>query len=319
MAKNINNKSPDFHICTKCDYSTYNKYDFKKHIQTARHKRRNEEYESKPITSTSIAIDNIPTNTIVNESSSSKSKKYTCVCGRIYIHQSSLCKHRKICDEYILSVSSLPSPSSTDLNKLVMNLITENKELKQTLVTQNNEMQKTITELIPKIGDNNYNTINTKNKFNINVFLNEQCKDAISMNEFVEKIEISMKNLLTTKERGIGEGVSNIIIDNMNKLSLYERPMHCTDTKRETLYIKNDGWEKDHKMEQVNELLKRVEKKQMKNISKWIAEHPNYMDNEEQQNEYMNILKECTSSIDEHKDRVIKKLCDNITITEKKS
>jgi len=228
------------------------------------------------------------------------------------MHYSSLCKHRKTCE------SPFP-PSSTDLNKLVMNLITENKELKDTLVIQNNEMQKTITELIPKIGDNNYNTINTKNKFNINVFLNEQCKDAISMNEFVDKIEISMKNLLTTKERGIGEGVSNIIIDNMNKLSLYERPMHCTDTKRETLYIKNDEWEKDDKMEQVNVLLKRVENKQMKNISKWVEEHPNYMENDAQQNEYMNLLKECTSSIDNHKERVIKKLCDNITITNKKT
>jgi len=314
MAKTVNKKLPEFNICKICDYSTYNKYDFKKHTLTARHKKRSELIASNP-----LIVDNLITNALVhipptnnNNNNSNNNKKHTCKCGRIYMHHSSLCKHRKICE-------TQQSHSSTDLNKLVMNLITENKELKQTLVTQNFEMHKTITELIPKIGDNNYNTINTKNKFNINVFLNEQCKDAISMNEFVDKIEISMKNLLTTKDRGIGEGVSNIIIDNMNKLSLYERPMHCTDTKRETLYIKNDEWEKDDNMKQVNILLKRVENKQMKNINKWVEEHPNYMDNETQQNEYLNLLKECTSSIENHKERVIKKLCDNITITDKKT
>ena len=108
----------------------------------------------------------------------------------------------------------------------------------------------------------NNNTINTKNKFNINVFLNEKCKDAISIDQFIEGIEISLKNLLTTKDKGQSEGISNIIIENMNRLSLYERPLHCTDKKRETLYIKNSEWEKDDTGEQINKAIKKIETKQ---------------------------------------------------------
>ena len=85
------------------------------------------------------------------------------------------------------------------------------------------------------------------------MFLNEKCKDAMTMDKFIEGIEISMKNLLTTKDKGLAEGISNIFVENMNKLSLHERPLHCTDTKRETLYIKNDKWEKDKDNKQVKE------------------------------------------------------------------
>ena len=137
------------------------------------------------------------------------------------------------------------------------------------------------------------------------------------MNEFIEKIEISMKNLLTTKDKGLSEGLSNIIIENMNTLSLYERPMHCTDKKRETLYIKNDEWEKDEKSEQINELLKKVEKKQMKNINKWTSKYPNYMNNELLQEEYINLVRSCTNSVDSCKDKVIRKVCDNVYLTKK--
>lgn len=287
-----NKKSPEFHRCEDCDYNTANKYDFRKHVLTGKHKKNMKKLE-KGLT-IGKELDKSPDHNFT---------KFKCKCGNLYSHQSSLCKHKKSCN---LSQKE----EGKDLNKLVMKLINENQKLKDTLITQNTELQKTITELIPKLGDkNSHNTINNKTKFNINLFLNEQCKDAISMNEFVEKIEISMKNLLTTKEKGIGEGVSDIIIENMNKLSLYERPMHCTDVKRETLYIKNKEWEKDDKKEQINDLLKKVENKQMKKINEWVEENPNYREDESLQAEYMNLIKECTSSLDECKDKIIKKIC----------
>ena len=95
----------------------------------------------------------------------------------------------------------------------------------------------------------------------------------------------------------------------MNKLSLYDRPIHGTDVKRETLYIKNKEWEKDDKKEQINDLLKKVENKQMKKINEWVEENPNYREDESLQAEYMNLIKECTSSLDECKDKIIKKIC----------
>ena len=175
----------------------------------------------------------------------------------------------------------------------------------------------TITEIIPQIGNNNNsnnNTNNVKNKFNINVFLNEKCKDAISMDQFIDTIEVSMKNLLTTRDKGLGEGLSSIIIDNMSKLSLYERPMHCTDKKRETMYIKNQEWAKDEKLEHIDKLLKKVENKQLKNIERWTNKNPNFMESEKLQEEYMQLIKGCTSSINDCRGKTIKKLCDNVYI-----
>ena len=193
----------------------------------------------------------------------------------------------------------------TDNSEKMNFLMNENKELRNQLKEQNQQ----ITELIPKVGNNNNNL---KQNFNINLFLNEKCKDALSMDEFIDKIEISMKNLLTTREKGQAEGISNIIVENMNKLSLYERPLHCTDKKRETLYIKNNEWEKDENREHINKALKKIEKKQLKNIKIWLDEHPNYMKNSYEQGEFARLLRECSNSIDDNREKIIKKICNEV-------
>ena len=218
-------------------------------------------------------------------------RQYICNCGKEYKYSSGLSKHKKLCNG----------------NK------DEMKDLVFKLIKQNTELQQQISELIPKVG-NNHNTINSnnKNKFNINVFLNEKCKDALSMDEFIDKIEVSMKNLLTTKEKGQTYGISNIIIENINKLSLYERPIHCTDKKRETLYVKNNIWEKDDSKEHINKALKKVESKQLKNLNVWLEEHPNYMNNSREQEEFAKLMSECGKSVDDGREKIIKKLCDNV-------
>jgi len=189
--------------------------------------------------------------------------------------------------------------------------MTDSSEKMNILMNENKELRKQITEMIPRIGNNN-NTL--KQKFNINVFLNEKCKDALSIDEFIDKIDISIKNLLTTKEKGQTQGISNIIMENMNQLSLYERPLHCTDKKRETIYIKNQEWEKDDNREHINKLLKQVEKKQLQNIQKWLDEHPHYMNNEKEQNEFTELLRECSKSIDDNQEKIIKGLCNELYI-----
>ena len=98
----------------------------------------------------------------------------------------------------------------------------------------------------------------------------------------------------------------------MNKLSLYERPLHCTDKKRETLYVKNQEWEKDENKEFINKALKSVESKQLKNLNVWLETHPNYMNNSSEQEEFAKLMSECGKSVDEGKDKIIKKLCDNV-------
>ena len=291
MITNDNIKSSEKYACELCDYKTCRKSQYDRHLSTDKHLM------------------------IKNGNKKVPKKLFVCNCGKTYKYNSGLSRHKKSCLTK-MELSEL-NMEPDNLQNLVIKLITENQELKTTLVSQNQELQKTISELIPKIGNNTINnTINNKQKFNITVFLNEKCKDAISMNEFIDKIEVSMKNLLTTKDKGLGEGLSNIIIDNMNKLSLYERPIHCTDRKRETLYIKNDEWKKDDQKEQVNDLIRKVENKQMKNIKQWTDKHTNYIESEQLQKEYINLIKGCTSSIDACSNKIIKKLCDNVYITE---
>ena len=262
------------YVCEKCNFKTCNKYNYSKHILSLKHKKQ--------------------------EMDSEKCEKmYYCNCGKKYKYDTGLYKHKKKCQgEKKEENTIIQSDNKDDMKDLVFKLINENQELR-----------KTITEMIPKMGNNNNNL---KQKFNINVFLNEKCKDALSMDEFIDKIEISMKNLLTTKEKGQTQGISNIIMENMNKLSLYERPLHCTDKKRETLYVKNNEWEKDENKEYINKALKNVEKKQLKNIQLWLDTHPNYMNSSNQQDEFAELLRECGKSIDDNREKIIKNLCNQV-------
>jgi|TARA_B100001093_G_C26763667_1_gene986880 hypothetical protein len=237
-----------------------------------------------------------------------------CDCGKVYKHQSSLCKHKLKC---IYEKNDKDEESGDDMKELIVKIMKDNSEKMDFLMNENKELRtqikeqnQQITELIPKVGNNNNNL---KQKFNINVFLNEKCKEALSMDEFIDKIEISIKNLLTTKEKGQAEGISNIIIENMNKLSLYERPLHCTDKKREILYIKNnDEWECDKNRVKITEALKKVENKQLKNLQIWIDKHPNYMNNNREQEEFLKIINESSKSENESREKIIKNICSEV-------
>ena len=287
MAKNFTSITSDLFKCETCNFKCSKKGDYNRHILTLKHEKLTN-----------------PKNGKENYINFTSNNKFICLCGREYKHQSSLSKHKKTCNHN--------HEDKEDFKEMVIQLMTENKEIKK----ENHLLITKITELIPKIGDTNSHN-NIKQRFNINVFLNEKCKDAISMDQFIDKIEVSMKNLLTTKDKGLGEGLSNIIIDNMNKLSLYERPIHCTDKKRETLYIKNEEWEKDERKDLINDLLKKVEHKQMKTIKQWTEKHPEYMEDDKLQVQYIDLIRKCTSSVEECKDKVIKKVCDNVYLTEK--
>ena len=131
------------------------------------------------------------------------------------------------------------------------------------------------------------------------------------MNDFVHQIEVSVKNLLTTKDKGLGIGLSNIIQENINKLSIYERPIHCTDKKRETLYIKNKTWEKDKDKEKTKSMFKGLQSKQFKAMQKWVKQHPDYMNDDNLKHEYMLLVNKCSSSINEHEKKIMKNLCEN--------
>ena len=206
-------------------------------------------------------------------------------------------------------------------------MVKENKEFKKIIVNQQNQLfehmkkqdehlkkqNETIKDLLPKVGNN---ITNNKNKFNINIFLNEQCKNAINMHEFIDSIQVSMQDLNYTKQNGLANGLSNIFIDNLNKLPINERPIHCTDTKRETLYIKyNDKWDKDISRDKVLQALKDLSSKQLKTFGDWINNH-DLINNSDDKEEYLEILQIVTKSIKNVDPKIIKKICNNSYIKE---
>ena len=290
-------KIPIFFTCKSCDYETGSRKDYNKHLLTLKHENT----------------------TKYNEKGRKIPKNYVCECGKSYPYRASLYNHKKKCTGNPYKENKIIENSDNlDYKEMFITMIKENKELQTVLVTQQHQ----INELIPKVGNQivgNNNIINNKPKFNINIFLNEQCKDALTMNEFIDKIKITMDDLMITKNKGLSEGVSNIFIENMNKLSLHERPMHCTDMKRETVYIKCDDeckdgisiWEKDKENKKLKKALKKVSQVQQKNLAKWTEKHPNWMENQELQEEYMLLVKNCTDDLHENKreEKVIKKVC----------
>lgn len=303
------NNSIIFFSCDVCKYFTNNKKDYNRHLLTKKHSLNTE-----------INMDNKP-----------ESIYHICECGKKYLHRSSLNNHKKKCtslssdididkksDIIISSSHSTPigfQDKKMNYDEMITTLINENKELRKVLV----EQSKLISNVIPKIGNNHHNiNSNNVNKFNINLFLNEQCKDAISMDNFIESIEVSMNNLMLSKEKGLAEGISNLFIENINKLPITQRPLHCTDVKRETLYIKNEKWEKDEKKEKTKHAIKRVSNLQASQINHvYINENPDYMKNDKKKDEYIHIVRTATGDIQSKEDKILKNICKEVIINEK--
>ena len=169
------------------------------------------------------------------------------------------------------------------------------------------EQHKQLFEIVPKIGNN---TINNNQRFNINVFLNEKCKDAINMTDFIKSIEVSLQQLDFTKQNGLAHGLSKTIIDNMNKLSLYERPLHCTDLKRETLYIKDENeWSKDASKEKIKKAIKKATSKNYNALQEWKEENPDFMNNDNKTDYFTKTISIIGKSGDATEEKIIKNLC----------
>ena len=174
----------------------------------------------------------------------------------------------------------------------------EQKMVVQELLNQNMELMNTIREMTPRIGNNNVVHTTNNTQFNLNMFLNEECKDAIKLSDFVKSLNITVADLEFTKTNGIIEGVSSIIVNNLKGMDVHKRPIHCTDMKRETMYIKNDEWEKDDKLEHVRKFIYLTSCYQTRVIQDWMAVHPGWESNEKLQTEYLTLCKELYKNIE---------------------
>lgn len=165
-------------------------------------------------------------------------------------------------------------------------------KMKEEMMDQMKEQSKIIQGMIPRIGNNN------NNKFNINVFLNEKCRDAINMSEFIESLQIQLEDLNYTKTNGLIEGVSSIFVNGLKQLETSKRPIHCTDMKRETLYIKdNNEWDRENGKARLRSAINDVANKQRKSISAWEKEHPEWSETEKGKEEYIRLVQSVMTDV----------------------
>ena len=273
--KNLQKISKNFY-CECCNYKCSKQSEYNKHISTAKHKNLTNPNNKSP---------NI----------------FQCICGKIYKHRSTLSAHKRVCKEYI-SVSNTTENVIQNAEKQdIVDLIIQNQEFKELMIEQtrhiqniqqkNQDLQEKLLEAV-KEGKTINNTINNNQKFNLQVFLNEQCKDAINMSDFLANMTLDMEDLTETGRLGYVGGISRILVNKLQELDIYKRPLHCTDLKRETLYIRdNDVWEKENNSkETMKELVNKVANKNCKTMRQWTQEHPNYteMDTPENQ-EFMKL------------------------------
>jgi hypothetical protein len=247
---NFSSESSEKFYCKKCDYYTCRKSQMDRHVLTSKHKNETNETNLVP----------------------KSSNNFKCDCGVIMNSRTSLWRHKKKC----------PNSAMNDKENLILMLIQQNSELvKETTEFKNfmKDQQSVILEVIKNGTQHITNNTNSHNKtFNLQVFLNETCKDAMNMTAFIDSIQLQLSDLENVGEVGFVEGISSIILKNLNALDVTQRPVHCTDKKRETMYIKDqDIWEKeDEHKSKMHKMIKKVANKNIKLISKFQEVHPEW-------------------------------------------
>jgi hypothetical protein len=246
--------------------------------------------------------------------------KYNCKhCEKKYNKKNSCSKHEKKCILQNSVIEPVIVPQELSYSDIINRLIRENQELRsfmteqtQSITEQNKEFMKTIVDLAKNNNTTNNNIINTNNKFNINLFLNEKCKDAMNFSEFIENIEVSHEDLENNAQLGFVNGISKIIIDNLKQLSIYDRPIHCSDVKRETMYIKDENkWEKEEDTKKLKNAIQEVSRKSMISLVEWQDTNPDFQDmDSEFSNKCISMTQQCIagSNRDVYYPKVIKSL-----------
>jgi hypothetical protein len=316
--------------CIYCDYTTCKLTDYKKHLLTAKHIRM----------------------TSLEKISEKNSEIFKCDCGKIYKYRQGLFRHKNIChfapphlaelkalqnlQNITMETTKLPG-SNADL---IMEIIKENKEFKTLLIEQckqsdqqqqrlmdlqkeNNTLINKMVEItqnqltIPTTINNNNNTINNNQKFNLNFFLNETCKDAMNIQEFIENIKVTFDDLLTIGDSGFVNGLSDILLKQLKDLDVTKRPIHCTDSKRETIYLKeNDSWNKDDKENnKLKDVIEKVEKKNVISLHQWCSENPDSKVNNTPNNLLRDkIFLQTLQGDDKTRDKIIKNISKEVTV-----
>tara|TARA_B100000965_G_scaffold383121_1_gene382061 strand:+ start:413 stop:1327 length:915 start_codon:yes stop_codon:yes gene_type:complete len=286
--------APKFY-CEICDYGCSKKYNFDKHLLSLKHKKS----ENMTNSDQNMINSDQKVAKVANEE-----ENYICECGKKYKHKRSLWYHQTTCN-YEPKCEEINNNNSGITNEALQIIEKKDKQI-ETLINK-------IIEIAPQMGNNNNNnTINNNQSFNINVFLNEECKDAMNMSDFIKSIEVSLEQLDYTTHNGLEKGITKVIMENMSKLNVNERPIHCTDTKRETLYIKDDDkWEKDKDKTKIKAAIKKASGKNYEALKEWTDENPDFMESDDKQLFYAHSISKLGKPISGVEDKIIKTLCNN--------
>ena len=321
MVTIFTNKSPIKFECDICDYNTCNKKDYSKHISTPKHIK---------MTNMVTCGDNNPLPLV-------------CMCGNTYKYRQGLSRHKKTCTDIINNtiVDILPQPkqpdqplktSSEDMQMtLILELVKQNQEFKDLLIQQSNQMMeqnKTMIEVAKNSNTNNNNTIHTNshNKtFNLQVFLNETCKDAMNMKDFIKSLELSMTELERMGEVGFAEGMSKLFVDRLNILDITKRPIHCSDVKREIIHIKDDNkCERDNaNLDRLRKIIKQLTHKNILRVDDWKKANPGCTEyNSRKNDQYLRINMEAIGPVDEADEKrdfgkIIRRVAESTAIDKK--
>jgi len=277
--------------CEFCHYITSKKSDFVKHLSTDKHKKG----------------DNGSKMVVNGSKKSPKVAEYKCICGKMYKYDSGYYRHKKNCNKNNTNDNEILA-----LTNLVVNVVKQNQELTNKIfdICKNN------------VGTNIQNTINSNNKtFNLNVFLNEQCKDAMNIMDFVDSLKLQIDDLENVGKLGFVEGISNIIVKNLKALDVHKRPVHCSDSKREVMYVKDeDKWEKDNDEKvKLRKAIKHIAHKNSKLIPEFRAKYPDCGKSDSKYSDQYNklVIEALGGSGNEDTDnenKIIKKIAKEVTI-----
>ena len=294
-------KNDDFFTCEKCHFISSKKCDYERHLLTRKHKNDDKKAQK-------------------------SAEKNVCSCGKNFKYRQGLFVHRKTCMDYINNDSNNGVVSENKMEEKVDSKTDkELKELVKDLIKQNGELVKTIHDIVPKIGNTNIGntniTNNMNNSFNLNIFLNEQCKDALNISDFIDSLKITLEDLIFSKTNGISRGITDVMIKGLRELDIHKRPIHCTDIKRDIMYIKDeDKWCKDENHEMMKNTIVKIADKERTALQQWAIENPDWMETERKQLEYLTMMRSICEPIenyDNYERKILKNLGKEIHLDKK--
>ena len=287
--------------CEICDYKCSKQSDLEKHNMTLKHQKRTKDLQELKLLAEKVL---------------KSEQHFKCECGNEYKYRQGLYKHKKKCQNNISTFQKYFSSNE----ELIQTIIKENNEFKQLLIEQNMKMidiAKNNTVI-----NNTTNNNTTNNNFNLQMFLNVQCKDALNISDFLDSLQVQIKDLEDTGRLGYVDGITKIFLNGLNDLNINSRPIHCSDLKRETIYIKDkDVWEKENTdRDKLKLAIKTITAKNIKQIPIWQKENPDCFDSTSKKNDqYLKIVSNAMNGLtkeetEKNYDKIISKLAKETVI-----